>query len=143
MRYRFALIAAGLWISPGIFSQSPNIVWITAEDLSPRLACYGDSTVPTPNINRLASEGVRYTHAFATYGVCAPSRHSLIMGMYPTSTGAGAMRTHRRTSAINDISDPELLNIPVYEVTPPPQAKCLTEYLRAAGYFCTNNSKTD
>ena len=148
MRYRIPilitlLIIAGLWIPSKLFSQPLNIVWITAEDLSPRLACYGDSMVPTPNIDRLASEGVRYTHAFATYGVCAPSRHSLIMGMYPTSTGAGAMRTHVRTSAINDITDPELLNIPVYEATPPPQAKCFTEYLRAAGYFCTNNSKTD
>ncbi|MDH3649365.1 MAG: sulfatase, partial [Saprospiraceae bacterium] len=126
-----------------IAAQPLNIVWITAEDLSPRLACYGDSMVSTPNIDRLAREGVRYKHAFATYGVCAPSRHTLIMGMYPTSTGAGAMRTHVRTSAIKDITDPELLNIPIYEATPPPEAKCFTEYLRAAGYYCTNNSKTD
>ena len=124
-------------------AQSKNIVWITAEDLSPRLACYGDSLAHTPNLNRLADEGVVYTNAFATYGVCAPSRHSLIMGMYPTSNGAGAMRTFKRTSAIADITDPELLRIPVYEATPPPYAKCFTEYLRAAGYYCTNNEKCD
>ncbi|MCB0668002.1 MAG: sulfatase [Saprospiraceae bacterium] len=140
------------WSIPALFcflsitltnSQTPNIVWITAEDLSPRLACYGDSLAHTPNIDRLSREGITYSHAFSTYGVCAPSRHSLIMGMYPCSNGAGAMRTHVRTSAIKDITDPELLNIPLYEATPPAYAKCFTEYLRAAGYYCTNNAKTD
>lgn len=138
-----------LWVGfyltgPFLFAQEPlNILWITVEDMSPRLSCYGDGTVATPNIDRLAREGVRYTRAFATYGVCAPSRHSLIMGMYPSSTGAMAMRTWKRTSAIADIQDTALLNIPVYEATPPPTAKCFTEYLRTAGYFCTNNSKAD
>ena len=83
-----------------------NILWIVAEDLSPRLASYGDSTAHTPNLNQLAQEGVTYQRAFATYGVCAPARHSLIMGMYPTSTGAGAMRTWKRTSAIKDTYRP-------------------------------------
>ena len=124
-------------------AQIKNILWITAEDLSPRFSFYGDSTVTTPHLDRLASRGVTYTRAFATYGVCAPSRHSIIMGMYPTTTGAGAMRTWKRTSAIADITDTALLNIPVYEATPPPEAKCFTEYLRAAGFYCTNNEKTD
>lgn len=121
----------------------PNIVWVTCEDMSPRLGCYGDATVPTPQIDRLAEEGVRYTRAFGTYGVCGPNRHTLIMGMYPSSTGAMAMRNWKRTSALHLITDPELLSIPVYEATPPPQAKCFTEYLRRAGYYCSNNSKTD
>jgi N-sulfoglucosamine sulfohydrolase len=139
------LILVFLTISLGIPStaQPPNILWITAEDLSPRLACYGDSLAFTPHLNQLAREGVTYTRVFSTYGVCAPSRHSLIMGMYPGSNGAGAMRTHVRTAALKDITDPELLNLPVYEATPPPYARCFTEYLRAAGYYCTNNAKTD
>lgn len=136
-----------MFLLAGAFGRAaerlPNILWITCEDMSPRLGCYGDNTVPTPNIDRLASQGVRYTNAFGTYGVCAPNRHTLIMGMYPTSTGAMAMRTWRRTSALRLIKDPKLLAIPTYEATPPPEAKCFTEYLRAAGYYCTNNSKTD
>lgn len=124
-------------------SSRPNILWITVEDLSPRLGCYGDNTVPTPNIDQVASEGLRFTHTFGTYGVCGPNRHCLIMGMYPTSTGAMAMRTWKRTAALSSITDPELLAIPTYEATPPPEAKCFTEYLRAAGYYCTNNAKTD
>lgn len=121
----------------------PNVLWITCEDTSPRLGCYGDSTVPTPNLDRFAEQGVRYTHAFGVYGVCAPNRHAIILGMYPTTTGAMAMRTHSRTSALDKITDPELLAIPTYEATPPPQARCFTEYLRQAGYYCSNNSKTD
>ncbi len=121
----------------------PNILWITVEDLSPRLGCYGDTTVPTPNIDQLATQGVRYTRTFGTYGVCACNRHSLILGMYPVSTGAMAMRTWKRTGALHLITDPELLAIPTYEATPPPEAKCFPEYLRAAGYYCTNNAKTD
>ena len=120
-----------------------NILWITVEDMSPRLGCYGDRTVPTPRVDRLAAQGVRYTRAFGTYGVCAPNRHTLILGMYPTSTGAMAMRTWKRTAALDKITDPELLAIPTYEATPPAAARCFTEYLRAAGYFCTNNKKTD
>jgi arylsulfatase A-like enzyme len=123
--------------------KQPNILWLSVEDMSPHLGSYGDKTVPTPNIDRLAAEGVRYTNAYGTYGVCAPNRHTIITGMYPTSTGAMAMRTWTRTSAIDQITDPELLNIPVYEATPPAGVKCFPEYLRAAGYYCTNNSKTD
>ncbi len=117
-------------IRPG---QPLNILWITCEDMSPMLACYGDSTVETPNISRLAREGVRYSNVFSTAGVCAPSRAALISGMYPTSYGANNMRT------LQDIAD----EVPYYSVVPPPEMKTHSEYLRAAGYYCTNNVKTD
>ena len=124
-----------------------NILWLTCEDLSPRLGCYGDDTVATPNIDRLAREGVRYTKAFATTGVCGPSRHALITGMYPTSTYALHMRNHARTSALGEIGDPVTREFaetrPLYEAVPPPEAHCLTELLRQSGYFCSNNSKQD
>jgi hypothetical protein len=55
----------------------PNILWITAEDMSPALGCYGDDYATTPNIDRLATESVRYTHAFATAPVCSPVRSCL------------------------------------------------------------------
>lgn len=123
--------------------SSPNILWITCEDMSPHLGCYGDSVVQTPVLDSLARLGVRYTNVFSVSGVCAPSRAALITGMYPTAIGAQHMRTVSRTSALDKISDPELLAIPVYEAVPPPEVKCFTEYLRAEGYYCTNNSKTD
>ncbi|RMG75345.1 MAG: DUF229 domain-containing protein, partial [Bacteroidetes bacterium] len=121
----------------------PHILWITTEDMSPRLACYGDSIAHTPNLDRLAAQGVRYTHAFSVSGVCAPSRAALITGMYPTTIGAQHMRTMKRTAALADITDPELLAIPTYEAVPPPEVRCFPELLRAAGYYCTNNAKED
>ena len=137
------LVWSSLCAATLVANEQPNILWITCEDMSPRLGCYGDRTVPTPNIDQLASESVRYTRAFGVYGVCSPNRHTLILGMYPTSTGAMAMRTWKRTAALDQIKDPKLLAIPTYEATPPPQAHCFTEYLRASGYYCSNNVKTD
>jgi len=143
IRNLLSLAVVCLGASAAHSSDRVNILWITCEDMSPRLNCYGDQTVATANIDSLAAEGVRYTRAFGVYGVCAPNRHTIIMGMYPTSTGAMAMRTWKRTSALHLIQDPKLRAIPTYEATPPPEARCFTEYLRAAGYYCTNNVKTD
>ena len=73
--------------------KPPNIVWISVEDMGPVLSIYGNEALNTPNIDRLAKEGVKYTNAYATVGVCAPSRFSIITGMYPTRLGAHNMRT--------------------------------------------------
>ncbi|MEK7993718.1 MAG: sulfatase-like hydrolase/transferase, partial [Planctomycetota bacterium] len=67
--------------------EKPNILWITCEDTSPFLGCYGDPYAITPNIDKLANEGILYTKAFATAPVCAPSRSCLITGVYATSLG--------------------------------------------------------
>lgn len=127
----------------GTNSGRPNILWITCEDMSPHLPSFGDSTILTPSIDRLAKEGIRYTNVYSVSGVCAPSRASIITGMYPTTIGAMHMRTLQRTASLDQITDPELLAIPTYEAVPPPSVKCFTEYLRGAGYYCTNNAKTD
>ena len=142
-RWLLPWIVIALFLRVAQGDDRPNILWLTCEDMSPRLGCYGDETVPTPNIDQLASQGVRYTHAFGVYGTCSPNRHALILGMYPNETGGMAQRVTRRTAALSQITDPQLLAIPVYEATPPAGVKCFSEYLRAAGYFCTNNVKTD
>ena len=121
----FAWIAILLWLMtpvPVHADSRPNILWISAEDLSPDLGCYGDSYARTPHLDKLAAESARFTRAFAVTPVCAPSRSSIITGMYPTTIGS----LHMRSKAV-----------------PPPYVKCFTEYLRAAGYYCTNNVKTD
>jgi len=100
----------------------PNILWISVEDMSPDLGCYGDKYAVTPNLDRLAAEGVRYRNVFTHSPVCAPSRSGIITGMYPTTIGTHQMRC---------------------QGVPPPEVKCFPEYLRAAGYYCTNNVKTD
>ncbi len=113
--------------------RPPNILWITNEDMSPRLGCYGDTAARTPHIDRLAGEGLLFTHAFSISGVCSPSRSALITGCYPTSIGT---LHHRTTTAGNPSCAP-------YLGVPPPEVKAFPEYLRRAGYYCTNNSKTD
>ena len=100
----------------------PNILWIVSEDNSPLLGSYGDEFAITPNIDRLATEGVLYENAFATAPVCAPSRSTLITGVYPPSMGTQHMRS----------------NNPI-----PKFIKFFPRYLREAGYYCTNNVKKD
>ena len=114
----------------------PNILWISLEDTTPRFGCYGDPVARTPNIDRLAAGGCRFPNAFSTAGVCAPSRSAIITGMYQTSIGTHHMRTAHTNQHTPDMPTP-------YSAVPPPYVKTFTEYLRGAGYYCTNNSKTD
>ncbi len=116
-------------------ASRPNILWITCEDMSANLPSYGDNTVATPTLDRLAKEGVRYTRMFSVAGVCAPSRSAIITGMYSNSIGTQHMRTGSGYTKRSDI--------PNYEAVPPSYVKCFPEYLRANGYYCTNNEKTD
>jgi arylsulfatase A-like enzyme len=115
--------------------QRPNIIWISTEDLSPHFGCYGDKVALTPNIDRLASEGIRFNNVFTTAAICAPCRAGIITGMYQTSIGCMHMRTSSyRRSVDNPIE---------FSAVPPHFVKAFTEYLRVAGYYCTNNEKTD
>jgi uncharacterized sulfatase len=71
-----------------------NILWISCEDISPHLGCYGDDYADTPNLDRLARQGCRYTNAFVPYPVCAPTRSAVITAMYPSTIGSMHMRTN-------------------------------------------------
>lgn len=105
----------------------PNILWITTHDINADLGCYvgvwpGAEYAHTPNLNQLAAEGARYDNAFAVAPVCAPSRSAVITGMFPTAIGTMHMRSRS---------------------VPPAEVRCFPEYLRAAGYYCTNNAFSD
>jgi N-sulfoglucosamine sulfohydrolase len=101
-------------------ADRPNIIWIVGEDLGPELGCYGDAYSHTPNIDKLASEGARFTRAFTHAPVCAPSRSGLITGRYPTSIGTHHMRS-------------KLLKPPA----------TFTQRLRECGYHVSWPGKTD
>src|SRR5262245_13269450 len=92
-------------------AEKPNVVFLTCEDISPNLGCYGDPDAITPNLDRLAAGGARFTRAFTHAPVCAPSRSGIITGMYPTTMGSHHMR-----SKLTE--------------TPP----LFTDYLKKAGY---------
>jgi len=116
-------LAAGV-ASGGAYCRGrrrPNIVWMIAEDFSPDLGCYQNKLVHTPNLDRLAAEGVRFTRAFVTGPVCSASRSAIATGMYQTSIGAHHHRSHR--------DDNYRLPAPV---------RVFTDYLREAGYHTSN-----
>ncbi len=113
--------------------KQPNILWISCEDISPRLGCYGDKVARTPVLDKLAAGGMRFDRFFTSAPVCAPNRSAIITGMYQTSIGTMHMRTTHRDSGLPT----------PYSACPPHYVKTFTEYLRAAGYYCTNNVKTD
>ncbi len=75
--------------------RRPNIVWIVGENFDLDFGCYGAANVATPNVDRLAADGVRYTNVFSTSPVCAPSRSAFMTGMYATTTDMHHMRSHR------------------------------------------------
>lgn len=102
--------------------ETPNILWITVEDMSPTLGCWGDTYADTPNLDKFAKESVRYTNAFATAPVCSPVRSCLITGMYATSLGTQSLRS--------TFSLPESL-------------RAVPSLVRNLGCFTSNNVKTD
>ena len=109
--------------SAAMAHQKPNILWVTIEDTSPQfIGCYGNKDARTPVIDQLASEGVRFTNAFSTGTVCSPSRSCIITGVKTYKTGTGNHRS----------------NYPIPEFI-----KGFPYYLQQAGYYTTNNSKTD
>ena len=108
---------------PGTNPAKPNILWVVAEDYSANYAGpYGDPLARTPNIDRLAKTGIVFEKAYSTSAVCAPTRASIITGMFAPSLGTQHMRS----------------SVPM-----PSWMRYFPAYLRDAGYYTTNNSKTD
>lgn len=101
--------------------KRPNILWLIAEDFGQHLGCYGTKEVWTPNLDKMAAEGVRYTRFFTTAPVCSPSRSSFMTGMYSITIGSQNHRSHR------DGQHPL-----------PQGVKVMTDWLREAGYYTGN-----
>jgi arylsulfatase A-like enzyme len=119
-----ALCLAAIGVQPqgAPAQQRPNILWITSEDNGPHLGCYGDEYAVTPNLDELAKGSLVYEHCWSNAPVCAPARTTIISGLYPTATGSEHMRSMTRL---------------------PERFKMYPQYLREAGYYCTNNVKED
>src|SRR6476660_5002625 len=102
-------------------AQRLNILWLIGEDFGQHLGCYGTKEVWTPNLDRLAAQGVRYTRFFTTAPVCSPSRSAFMTGMYQTTIGAHNHRAHRDDG---------------YQL--PAGVRVLTDWFRDIGYFTAN-----
>lgn len=101
--------------------RAPNILWLSVEDLSPKLGVYGHPLARTPNIDALAAKGTLYTRAYSNGVQCSPARSTLISGMYAPMLGTDM---HREARAV------------------PPEFY-FPRLLRQAGYFTTNSEKKD
>jgi arylsulfatase A-like enzyme len=104
MKTNFTLIAAILLAPMAALhgadapKQKPNVLLILADDLGARdLGCFGSSYCETPNIDRLASRGVRLTNAYAASPLCSPTRSSILVGQHPARTGITAPACHLPT----------------------------------------------
>jgi arylsulfatase A-like enzyme len=105
-------------------ADRPNILWLTSEDNNVNwIGCYGNPHVNSPNIDQLATEGFRYTHAFANAPVCAPSRSTWITGVHALSMGTHPMRSR-------------------YKI-PHDLIKYYPDLLKTSGYYVGNAKKTD
>ena len=96
IRYTLSAIVLFAFMATGFTRKDPglpNILWITSEDNSPLLGCYGDEFATTPHLDMLASEGFLYTNAYANAPVCAPARNTIITGVHACSNGNEQMRS--------------------------------------------------
>ena len=107
----------------GSGQDRPNILWLVSEDNNPYIGAYGDKIAHTPTLDALARKGVLYKNAFSTGPVCATSRFAILTGMYAETCGPA--QHHRAVAHL------------------PPELRTYPEYLRQAGYYCSNNFKTD
>lgn len=100
MKHLLALLLFSILASGALAADRPNILWFVVDDMSANFSCYGEKTIQTPNVDRLAKEGTMFTHAFVTAPVCSPCRSALITGMYQTTIGAHHHRSGRGTMKI-------------------------------------------
>ena len=114
-------LSMAVWGRVALAAERPNILWLIAEDFGPELGCYGTTQVRSPNLDRLAAQGVRYTRAYTTAPVCSASRSAFMTGMYQTTIGAHNHRSHRDDG---------------YRL--PPGVRLISDRMRDAGYFTLN-----
>lgn len=108
--------------------QKPNILWIYIEDINPFLSCYGEIINPTPNIDKLAKDGVLFKQAYTIAPVCSPTRSAMITGCMPTTLG---IHNHHSSRTVESA------------IYLPEGTSTIPELFKAAGYYTFNNGKDD
>ncbi len=116
LAFLFAAVAADA--AP---AARPNVLFIAVDDMRPELGCYGNTVVKTPNIDRLATRGMVFNHAYCQQAVCSPSRSSLLTGRRPDATKVWDLNTHFRVAL--------------------PDAITLPQHFKENGYHCEALSK--
>ena len=115
------LLLCAICVMPASAATKPNILMICIDDLKPTLGCYGDPIAQTPNIDKLASRGVLFEHAYCNQAVCAPSRNALMTGLRSQTIGIYDLGTNFRKGV--------------------PDAVTLGQFLQSHGYYAEGLSK--
>lgn len=102
-RFSCSLLLLSLGVCNAYANDRPNILWITIEDWSPDLSCYGTKGIHTPHVDGLAAEGIRYERAFTTSPVCSTSRSAMMTGFHQNYIGAHQHRTDNKQRLPNGI----------------------------------------
>ncbi|MBT3469571.1 MAG: sulfatase-like hydrolase/transferase, partial [Opitutae bacterium] len=115
-------------------AKRPNILWVYLEDVSGWFSCYGETLIKTPNIDALATSGIRFDRFYTPAGVCSTTRSAIITGMMQTSIGAHNHRSCRPSFRGQDMGrfDENILSI-----------KTLPVLFREAGYYTFNEGGKD
>ena len=117
--------------------ESPNFLWLVCEDQSLFFSRDGDSSANTPNLEPLANDGIVYQNCYTPSPVCAPSRSSLITGMYPTTLGTHHMRAYKKSAKNKSINMHNFFLITAHQKT----NSIFTEILRENGYIVPTTPK--
>ena len=119
MKYTLLTFVFVLFTCATQAADRPNIVWIIPDDMSANFSCYGETAIETPNVDRLAARGVKFTNAYVTTPVCSTCRSAFITGMYQTSIGAHHHRSGRGE---------EKIQLPAH-------IKLVPKFFQDAGYY--------
>lgn len=109
-RLMFVMLVVAMGRVPSVShaADKPNVLLICVDDLKPILGCYGDTTVKSPNIDRLAARSVLFERAYCNQAVCSPSRNALLVGLRPQTLGIYDLATNFRRSRPDAVTLPQL-----------------------------------
>ncbi len=125
LNFKKAIASSFLILTLGFNSfskEKPNIIWLMAEDIGTDIECYGIKAVKTPNLNKLAEEGIKFTNCYCTNSICSPSRSAMMTGTHQLKINAHQHRSNR--------------DVPIAKPYKP-----FTYWLRKAGYTCILGSE--
>ena len=118
---KFIVVAMLLSLTALRAADKPNVLFIVVDDLRPELGCYGNKIIKSPSIDRIATRGTLFNHAYCSQAVCSPSRTALLTGLRPDMTRVWDLETHFR------VAQPDCITLP--------------QYFKANGYWCAALSK--
>jgi arylsulfatase A-like enzyme len=123
-----SILSALFFQVTALAAEKPNVLWFVVDDMSANFSCYGEQTIQTPALDKLASEGVRFTRAYVTAPVCSTCRSALITGMFQTTIG-----THHHRSGRGKM-----------KIQLPDGVSPVPELFQKAGYYtCIGSGLTD